>query len=139
MPAILAGIVAFFRFFKWSNLVSWVFSSVTFGSMLGINLIILGLSFAYFASILKILEFIYSKSNYIIEYINNFNNLADDIFSYGMIVLKSLGIWNAFVDVYNIFSVTFAALIVIYASKLFLIGAKAVRENLIALCISKIN
>lgn len=138
MQAILSVIVAFFTFFKWSNFSNWVLKGVTFGSMLAINVILIAFMLVYFAAIFKILEFIYSKANYLIDYINSFGNASGEAAEFAITIFKSLGAWNAFVDVFNIFSVAFASVIAIYAAKLGVVVFKGVRDNLIALCISKI-
>lgn len=137
MP-VIAGIVAFFRFFKWSSVVDFFFKKVTFASMLVVNTIIAALLASYFAATLSSLNFIYEKINYIIKYINDFVGDSNDVVSLSVNILKSLGIWNAFVDVYNVFSPFLISLALGYVFKFGIKFFRNSRDILVSLAISKI-
>ena len=71
MPALVAMIVNFFGFFKWGKIVDYALRAVTFSKMVIINAILGGLILSYATAVLYIINFIYSKFNYIVDFINN--------------------------------------------------------------------
>ena len=101
MQAIIATIVSFFGFFKWENAINFVFKAVTFSKMVVINVILGVLVLSYATAVIYIINFIYSKLNYIIDYINNLSVGDEKIITTAISVLKSLGAWNAFCDVFH--------------------------------------
>ena len=122
MPAIIAMIVNLFGFFKWGKVVDFVLRGITFAKMVVINGLLFASILAYVAAVLVILNFIYTKFNYIVDYINNLSVGNDKIITTSMMVLKSLGAWNALCDVFVIFSPVFLSFFVIYALLSFVIA-----------------
>ena len=138
MPAIIAMIVNLFGFFKWGKVVDFVLRGVTFAKMVIINGLLFASILAYVAAVLVILNFIYIKFNYIVDYINNLSVGNDKIVTTSMMVLKSLGAWNAFCDVFAIFSPVFLSFFVIYATKIGVFVFKNARDTLLSFVIAKL-
>lgn len=138
MPAIIAMIVNLFGFFKWGKVVDFVLRGVTFAKMVIINGLLFASILAYVAAVLVILNFIYTKFNYIVDYINNLSVGNDKIITTSMMVLKSLGAWNALCDVFVIFSPVFLSFFVIYATKIGIFVFKNARDTLLSFVIAKL-
>ncbi|ORI04179.1 hypothetical protein [Campylobacter concisus] len=138
MQAIIATIVLFFRFFKWENAINFVFKAVTFSKMVVINVILGALVLSYAAAVIYIINFIYSKFNYIIDYVNNLSVGNEKIVTIAFSILKSLGAWNAFCDVFSIFSPIFLSFFVIYATKIGITVFRFVRETLVTFILAKL-
>ena len=138
MPAIIAMIVNFFGFFKWGKVVDFVLRGITFAKMVIINGLLFASILAYVAAVLVILNFIYTKFNYIVDYINNLSVGNDKIVTTSMMVLKSLGAWNALCDVFAIFSPVFLSFFVIYATKIGIFVFKNARDTLLSFIIAKL-
>ena len=138
MPAIIAMIVNLFGFFKWGKVVDFVLRGITFAKMVIINGLLLASILAYVAAVSVILNFIYTKFNYIVDYINNLSVGNDKIVTTSMMVLKSLGAWNALCDVFAIFSPVFLSFFVIYATKIGIFVFKNARDTLLSFIIAKL-
>jgi len=138
MPAIIAMIVNLFGFFKWGKVVDFVLRGITFAKMVIINGLLFASILAYVAAVLVILNFIYTKFNYIVDYINNLSVGNDKIITTSMMVLKSLGAWNALCDVFAIFSPVFLSFFVIYATKIGIFVFKNARDTLLSFVIAKL-
>lgn len=138
MPAIIAMIVNLFGFFKWGKVVDFVLRGITFAKMVIINGLLFASILAYVAAVLVILNFIYTKFNYIVDYINNLSVGNDKIVTTSMMVLKSLGAWNALCDVFAIFSPVFLSFFVIYATKIGIFVFKNARDTLLSFIIAKL-
>ena len=139
MSAILSGIVAFFGFFKWSSFVNWVLRGITFGKMLLVNGAITLTLLAYCKAVFEIIQFIYEKSNQFIKLVDNLTSGAgNEILIWAMDIFKALGVWNAFVDVYNIFFIPLASLVAIYAFKLLLKFLHSMQMTLISFNVARI-
>lgn len=138
MPAIIAMIVNLFGFFKWGKIVDFVLRGITFAKMVIINGLLFASILAYVAAVLVILNFIYTKFNYIVDYINNLSVGNDKIVTTSMMVLKSLGAWNALCDVFAIFSPVLLSFFVIYATKIGIFVFKNARDTLLSFIIAKL-
>ncbi|WXG20241.1 hypothetical protein VBZ67_07050 [Campylobacter concisus] len=138
MPAIIAMIVNLFGFFKWGKVVDFVLRGITFAKMVIINGLLFASILAYVAAVLVILNFIYTKFNYIVDYINNLSVGNDKIVTTSMMVLKSLGAWNALCDVFTIFSPVLLSFFVIYATKIGIFVFKNARDTLLSFIIAKL-
>lgn len=138
MPAIIAMIVNLFGFFKWGKVVDFVLRGITFAKMVIINGFLFASILAYVAAVLVILNFIYTKFNYIVDYINNLSVGNDKIVTISMMVLKSLGAWNALCDVFAIFSPVLLSFFVIYATKIGIFVFKNARDTLLSFIIAKL-
>lgn len=138
MPAIIAMIVNLFGFFKWGKVVDFVLRGITFAKMVIINGLLFASILAYVAAVLVILNFIYTKFNYIVDYINNLSVGNDKIVTTSMMVLKSLGAWNALCDVFTIFSPVLLSFFVIYATKIGIFVFKNARDTLLSFVIAKL-
>lgn len=138
MPAIIAMIVNLFGFFKWGKVVDFVLRGITFAKMVIINGLLFASILAYVAAVLVILNFIYTKFNYIVDYINNLSVGNDKIVTTSMMVLKSLGAWNALCDVFAIFLPVFLSFFVIYATKIGIFVFKNARDTLLSFIIAKL-
>ena len=137
MPAIIAMIVNLFGFFKWGKVVDFVLRKITFAKMVVINLLLFASILSYVAAVLVILNFIYTKFNYIVDYINNLSVGNDKIITTSMMVLKSLGAWNALCDVFAIFSPIFLSFFLIYAVKIGIVVYKFARETILSFVVAK--
>ena len=138
MPALIAMITSFFGFFTWEKVVDFFFKTVSFSSMVVINLFLYGAVASYFFAVVSILDFIYTKFNYIVDYINNLSVGDDKIVTTAMMALKSLGAWNAFCDVFAIFSPILLSFFLIYAAKIGIFIFKNARETLLSFVIAKL-
>ena len=138
MQAIIATIVLFFRFFKWENAINFVFKAVTFSKMVVINVILGALVLSYAAAVIYIINFIYSKFNYIIDYVNNLSVGNEKIVTTAFSILKSLVAWNAVCEVLSIFSPIFLSFFVIYATKIGITVFRFVRETLVTFILAKL-
>ena len=138
MTAIIAMIVNLFGFFKWGKVVDFVLRGITFAKMVIINGLLFASILAYVAAVLVILNFIYTKFNYIVDYINNLSIGNDKIVTTSMMVLKSLGAWNALCDVFAIFSPVLLSFFVIYATKIGIFVFKNARDTLLSFIIAKL-
>ena len=138
MPAIIATIVSFFGFFKWGKVVDYALRAITFSKMVIINAILGGLMISYATAVLYIINFIYAKFNYIVDYVNNLSAGSDKLVLTSMAVLRSLGAWNAFCDVFAIFSPILLSFFVIYSTKIGILVFRFVRETLITFILAKL-
>lgn len=138
MPAIIATIVNFFGFFKWGKVVDYALRAITFSKMVIINAILGGLMLSYATAVLYIINFIYAKFNYIVDYVNNLSAGSDKLVLTAMAVLRSLGAWNAFCDVFAVFSPILLSFFVIYATKIGIVVFRFVRETLITFILAKL-
>ena len=138
MQAIIAMIVSFFGFFKWGKIVDYALRVVTFSKMVIINAILGGLILSYATAVLYIINFIYSKFNYIVDFVNNLSIGNDKLVVTAISVLRALGAWNAFCDVMAIFSPIFLSFFLIYATKIGIVVFRFVRETLITFILAKL-
>ena len=106
--------------------------------MVAINLFLFGAISAYFFAVVSILDFIYTKFNYIVDYVNNLSGGSDKLVLTAMAVLRSLGAWNAFCDVFAVFSPVFLSFFVIYATKIGIFIFKNARNTLLSFIIAKL-
>ena len=106
--------------------------------MVIINAILGGLMISYATAVLYIINFIYAKFNYIVDYVNNLSAGSDKLVLTAMAVLRSLGAWNAFCDVFAVFSPIFLSFFVIYATKIGIVVFRFVRETLITFILAKL-
>ena len=137
MPAIIAMIVNFFGFFKWGKIVDYALRAITFSKMVIINAILVGLVVSYATAVLYIINFIYSKFNYVVDYVNNLSVGNEKIVVTAIAVIKSLGAWNAFCDVMAIFSPIFLSFFLIYATKIGIVVFRFVRETILSFIVAK--
>lgn len=137
MPAIIATIVSFFGFFKWGKIVDYALRAVAFSKMVIINAILGGLILSYASAVLFIINFIYSKFNYVVDYVNNLSVGNEKIVVTAIAVIKSLGAWNALCDVMAIFSPIFLSFFLIYATKIGIVVFKFVRETILSFVVAK--
>ena len=137
MPAIIAMIVNFFGFFKWGKIVDYALRAFALSKMVIINVILGGLVLSYATAVLYIINFIYSKFNYVVDYVNNLSVGNEKIVVTPIAVIKSLGAWNAFCDVMAIFSPIFLSFFLIYATKIGIVVFKFVRETILSFIVVK--
>lgn len=137
MPAIIAMIVNFFGFFKWGKIVDYALRAFALSKMVIINAILGGLVLSYATAVLYIINFIYSKFNYVVDYVNNLSVGNEKIVVTAIAVIKSLGAWNAFCDVMAIFSPIFLSFFLIYATKIGIVVFKFVRETILSFIVVK--
>lgn len=137
MPAIIAMITSFFGFFTWEKVVDFFFKTVSFSSMVVVNLFLFGVISSYFFAVVSILDFIYTKFNYIVDYVNNFSVGNDKVITTAIMALKSLGAWNALCDVMVIFSPIFLSFFLVYAVKIGIVVYKFARETILSFVVSK--
>ena len=102
-----------------------------------INGILVGVVISYTTAVIYIINFIYSKLNYIIDYVNNLSLGNEKIVTATLAVLKSLGAWNAFCDVFSIFSPILLSFFSIYSIKIGIVIYRFFRETLLSFISSK--
>ena len=137
MQAIITMIVSFFGFFKWGKIVDYALRVVAFSKMVIINAILGGLILSYATAVLYIINFIYSKFNFVVDYVNNLPTGNDKILTTALAFIKSLGAWNALCDVMAIFSPIFLSFFLIYATKIGIVVFKFVRETILSFVVAK--
>ena len=137
MPAIIAMIVNFFGFFKWGKIVDYALRAFALSKMVIINAILGGLVLSYATAVLYIINFIYAKFNYIVDYVNNLPTGDDKILTTALAFIKSLGAWNALCDVMAVFSPIFLSFFLIYATKIGIVVFKFVRETILSFVVAK--
>ena len=138
MPAIITTIINLFGFFKWERFINYAFRAITFSKMVIINGILTTLVLSYAVAFIYIINFIYSKFNYIIEYVNNLSVGNEKIVTTALAVLQSLGAWCAFCDVFSIFSPILLSFFVIYATKIGITIFRFIRETLVTFILAKL-
>lgn len=139
MPAILSAIAWFFRFFIAEKAVNLALKFASFGWMVTINVAIMAALVAYGGAVLKLILFVYEKTNQFIDFVNGFSVGGDDLTVWVMDIVKTMGAWNAFVDVYRIFSAPILSIFVILAVRLGLRIAHGMRNTLITYFIAKMS
>ena len=138
MPFIFAILSWIANFFVWLGVVDKVRRYINFAAMVVVNTAITAAVFAYAAAVLSLLLFVYNKTNYLISYVNNMTSGGvDDTLTWAMDVIKAFGIWNAFVDVYNVFSVPIISIFVIFAMRLGLNTLHSLQRMLISYSIAR--
>ncbi|MBE9852246.1 fatty acid synthesis protein [Campylobacter concisus] len=105
--------------------------------MVIINAILGGLILSYATAVLYIINFIYSKFNFVVDYVNNLPTGNDKILTTALSFIKSLGAWNALCDVMAIFSPIFLSFFLIYATKIGIVVFKFVRETILSFVVAK--
>lgn len=139
MNAIVSIISLVFKFFKWGKVVDFFFRSITFAKMLIVNLALASVFITYVYAISNLISFVYDKFNAFIKLVDNLSsNGSNETLSWAMDVVKSFGVWNAFVDTYDLFSGALISLFVIYASKLFIKFLRNIQLSLVSFSISKL-
>ena len=105
MP-IIAGIVAFFRFFRFSAIANFFIGKAVLLQVFMIEILLLAHLIGYFVGLLAILVFIYKKTHQFIDLIDKLMTVdnGNEILSVTAAIFQSFGIWQAFADVYNLFS-----------------------------------
>nr|DAF96590.1 MAG TPA: hypothetical protein [Inoviridae sp. ctTUL13] len=138
MPFIFGFLSWIANFFVWLGVVDKVRRYINFAAMVVVNTAITAAVFAYAAAVLALLLFVYNKTNYLITYINNMiSGAGDEVLTWAMDVIKAFGIWNAFVDVYNVFSVPIISIFVIFAMRLGLNTLHSLQRMLISYSIAR--
>ena len=138
MPFIFGILSWIANFFVWLGVVDKVRRYINFAAMVVVNTAITAAVFAYAAAVLSLLLFVYNKTNYLISYVNNMTSGGvDDTLTWAMDVIKAFGIWNAFVDVYNVFSVPIISIFVIFAMRLGLNTLHSLQRMLISYSIAR--
>ncbi len=139
MPAILSAIAWFFRFFIAEKAVNLALKFASLGWLVTLNVAIMAAFIAYGGAVLKLILFVYEKTNQLIDFVNGFSTGGDTVTAWVMDVIKTSGIWNAFVDVYHIFSVPIVSIFVIFAAKLGLKIVHGMRNTLVTYFIAKMS
>ena len=138
MPFIFGILSWIANFFIWLGVVDKVRRYINFAAMVVVNTAITAAVFAYAAAVLALLLFVYNKTNYLITYINNMTSGAgDEVLIWAMDVIKAFGIWNAFVDVYNVFSVPIISIFTIFAMRLALKVLHSLQRTLVAYSVAR--
>ncbi len=116
MPALYSAIVWFFRTFLAEKFVGWVLKGITFGKMVFINTALFALVIAYGWAVFKLIMFVYDSINKFISFLSDITSGgSNEILAWAMDILRALGVWNAFVDV---FSAPIVSIILLYAYKI---------------------
>lgn len=119
MPALYSAIVWFFRTFLAEKFVGWVLKGITFGKMVLINTALFALVIAYGWAVFKLIMFVHNSINKFISYLSNLTSGgSNEILAWAMDIFRALGVWNAFVDAYNVFSVPIVSVILLYVYKI---------------------
>jgi hypothetical protein len=133
MP-ILAIIGFFGSFVK-----KWAAAAVRFGTMLAISTFILGFTITFYVGLMSLVFIALSKVNALVNYINSYAGNTDELIALFFNVLKSLGVIEAFKDVYTIFKPFLFTAISLIALKIFIKGLESFRKTLLYLFISRID
>lgn len=121
------------------KIANWFLKGVNFASMLILNGFIVAAVLLYCWAILKLFMFVYEKINQFISFLSDISSGgSNEILSWAMDILRALGVWNAFVDVYNVFSAPIVSIIIIYLYKLGINFLRSVQLNLTTLNIARL-
>lgn len=134
MMPILAIIGFFGTFVK-----KWAAASVRFGTMLAVSVFILGFTITFYVGLMSLVFIALSKVNALIDYINSYAGNTDELITLFFSVLKSLGVIEAFKDVYTIFKPFLFTAISLIALKILIKGLESFRKTLLYLFISRID
>lgn len=114
---IIINILQFlFKFMKFRSIANYIVQKIYIGPILAIEVILFQILIVYFISLIKVTLYIYEKINYLIKMINEFQSSNNDVLSLASNILKSVGLWNAFVDVWYLYLPMFLLFAVIYGS-----------------------
>lgn len=134
MMPILAILGFFGSFVK-----KWAAASIRFGAMLAVSAFILGFIVTFYVGLMSLVFIALSKVNALIDYINSYAGNTDELITLFFNVLKSLGIIEAFKDVYTIFKPFLFTAISLIALKILIKGLESFRKTLLYLFISRID
>lgn len=134
MMPILAILGFFGSFVK-----KWASASIRFGAMLAVSVFILGFIITFYVGLMSLTFIALSKVNSLIGFINSYSGNSDEIITLFFNVLKSLGIIEAFKDVYTIFKPFLFTAISLIALKILIKGLESFRKTLLYLFISRID
>ena len=121
MPALLSAFVAVFKFFRFRNVANFIIKKAFWAPIVAIETILIGILVTYFVSLVSLANFIHNKINELINLIDNLSTANGEVLGWASDIAKSLGLWNAFVDAWNLFLPIFLTILIIYGS---LIGIK---------------
>ena len=139
MGALYSAIVWFFRSFIAEKFVGWVLKGITFGKMVFINTALFALVIAYGWAAFKLIMFVHDSINKFISFLSDISSGgSNEILSWAMDIIRAFGVWNAFVDVYNVFSVPIVSIITIYGMRLGLKIFHSLQNTLMAYSIAKL-
>ena len=139
MPALYNALAWIFGADILEKISKWFLKGVNFTSMLLVNGFIVSAVLAYCWAVFKLIMFVYEKTNQFISFLSDITSGgSNEILSWAMDIIKALGVWNAFVDVYNIFSAPIVSIIVIYLYKLGIKFLRSVQLNLTTLNIARL-
>ncbi|QKF91754.1 hypothetical protein [Campylobacter sp. CCUG 57310] len=131
MPAILSAIAAVFKFFRFRNLGNLVIKKAFWFPIAAVETILVGILVTYFTNLVLLLNFIHTKINELIGHINNLSTANGEVLGWASEIAKSLGLWNAFVDVWNIFSPILLIILLIYGLSMGIKFFSFIRSRLI--------
>ena len=117
----------------------WAAASIRFGAMLTISVFVLGFMVTFYIGLMGLVYFALSQVNSLLNYINSYSGNADELITLFFNVLKSLGIIEAFKDVYTIFKPFLFTAISLIALKILIKGLESFRKTLLYLFISRID
>lgn len=121
------------------KIANWFLKGVNFASMFLLNGFIVAAVLAYCWAILKLFMFVYEKTNQFISFLSDISSGgSNEILAWAMDIIRALGVWNAFVDVYNVFSAPILSIITIYLYKLGIKFLRSVQLNLTTLNIARL-
>ena len=117
----------------------WAAAAVRFGAMLTISVFVLGFMVTFYMGLIGLVYFALSQVNSLLNYINSYAGNTDELIALFFNVLKSLGVIEAFKDVYTIFKPFLFTAISLIALKIFIKGLESFRKTLLYLFISRID
>lgn len=117
----------------------WAAASIRFGAMLVVSTFILGFIVTFYVGLMSLAFIALSNVNSLIDYINSYAGNTDELITLFFNVLKSLGIIEAFKDVYTIFKPFLFTAISLIALKILIKGLESFRKTLLYLFISRID
>ena len=117
----------------------WAAAAVRFGAMLAISVFVLGFMVTFYLGLIGLVYFALSQVNSLLNYINSYAGNTDELVTLFFNVLKSLGVIEAFKDVYIIFKPFLFTAISLIALKIFIKGLESFRKTLLYLFISRID
>jgi len=119
MPALYNALAWIFGADILEKIAKWFLKGVNFTSMLLVNGFIVAAVLSYCWAILKLIMFVYEKTNQFISFLSDISSGgSNEILAWAMDIIRAFGVWNAFVDVYNVFSVPIVSVILLYVYKI---------------------
>ncbi len=130
----LFSIVLFIVEFVWSFIVKRAKQIAQFVVIVGINFTLVVAFFAFMYSLLSLFFWIYEQINYLLNYISA--GSSDNFISFAYLVIKSIGLWDGFVDAFKLISGDLVSIFTTYLLRMLLNALMQFRLTVLSLIVA---